>query len=165
MDSEVPGLRRRLDERALRRVVRAEETTLRPREAVSFAPFEFMEVIETPWSQSPLRDRVARMVFIVLLARKAAPIGDAYLHRAFAWEADHRSLATMEDEYERFRRGFAEDGPDSWPRPATTEVMHVRPHGRDGTDVPPLPGGRWRVRSSFWLNQPFVQLLIRLNDH
>jgi hypothetical protein len=35
----------------LRRVVRADEATLRPRESVSFAPIDFMEVIETPWSR------------------------------------------------------------------------------------------------------------------
>ena len=164
MDAEAPGLRLRLDERMLRRVVRADEATLRPREAVSFSPIDFMEVIETPWSESPLRERVTRMLFIVLLARKGAAVQDAYLHSAFAWEADHRTLATMEYEYERFRRAFAEDDPVRWPRPATTEVLHVRPHGRDGNDVRPLPDGRSHVRSSFWLNQPFVQLLIRLNE-
>lgn len=51
----------------------------------------------------------------------------------------------------------------SWPRSAATEVLHVRPHGRDGKDVLPLPDGRSHVRSSFWLNQSFMQLLIRLN--
>jgi len=164
LDAEAPGLRPRLDDRMLRRVVRADETTLRPREAVSFSAIDFMEVIETPWAKSPLRERVARMVFVVLLARKGAAVRDASLHSAFAWEADHRTLATMEHEYERFRRAFAEDDPVSWPRPAMTEVLHVRPHGRDGTDVRPLPGGRSHIKSSFWLNQPFVQLLIRLNE-
>lgn len=164
IDSESPGLRPQLDDMMLRRVVRADEATLRPREPVSFSPIDFMEVIETPWSESPLRERVARMLFIVLLAKKGAPVPDAYLHSAFAWEADHRALATMEYEYERFRRAFAEDDPVSWPRPATTEVLHVRPHGRDGKDLRPLPDGRSHIRSSFWLNQPFVQLLIRLNE-
>ena len=164
IDAEAPGLRPRLEGLMLRRVVRADEETLRPRESVSFAPIDFMEVIETPWSESPLRERVARMFFIVLLAKKGAAVQDSYLHSAFAWEADHRTLTTMEHEYERFRRAFAEDDPVTWPRPGGTEVLHVRPHGRDGKDVLPLPEGRSHVRSSFWLNQPFVQLLIRLND-
>lgn len=164
MDVESPGLRSRLDARMLRRVVRAAEETLRPREAVSFSPIDFMEVIRTPWSRSPMRERVARIIFIVLLAQKGAPVHASYLHGAFAWEADHRTLATMEHEYERFRSAFAEDDPATWPRPGVTEVLHVRPHGRNGRDVLPLPGGREHVRSSFWLNQPFVQLLIRLNE-
>ena len=164
MDVESPGLRTRLEDRMVRRVVRAAEETLRPREAVSFAPIDFMQVIDTPWAQSPLRQRVSRIIFVVLLAQKGAPVHESYLHAAFAWEADHRSLATMEYEYERFRRAFAEDDPATWPRPGATEVLHVRPHGRNGTDVLPLPGGREHVRSSFWLNQPFVQLLIRLNE-
>lgn len=164
IDAEAPGLRPRLEERMLRRVVRADEATLLPRESISFAPIDFMKVIATPWSQSPLRERVARMLFIVLLARKGAEVQDAYLHNAFAWEVDDRTLTTMEHEYERFRSAFAEDHPATWPRPGVTEVLHVRPHGRNGRDVLPLPGGREHVRSSFWLNQPFVQLLIRLNE-
>ncbi len=164
LDWGSPGLRPRLERRMLRRVVRAVEDTLRPREAVSFSAIDFMEVIETPWSESPLRARVSQMVFIVLLAKKGAPVHESYLHGAFAWQADHRTLATMEYEYESFRRAFAEDDPAWWPRPATTEVLHVRPHGRDANDVLPLPGGRSHVRSSFWLNQDFVQLLIRLNQ-
>ena len=164
MDAEAPGLRHRLESRMLRRVVRAAEDTLRPREAVSFSPIDFMDVIETPWSRSPLRERVTRMLFVVLLAPKGAPVPESRLHLAFAWEADHRTLATMEHEYERFRRAFAEEDPAAWPRPAVTEALHVRPHGRDGRDLRPLPGGRSHVRSSFWLNQSFVQLLIRLSD-
>jgi DNA mismatch repair protein MutH len=164
LDRERPGLRRDLDTTMLRRVVRADETTYRPKEAVSFASFEFMDVIGTPWEESALRERVARIVFIVLLFRKGAAVHEARLHNVFQWEADHRTLATMEQEYEWFRNAFAYEDPVAWPRPGMTEILHVRPHGRDATDVLPLPGGRFHVRSSFWLNQPFVQLLIRLND-
>ena len=164
LDLELPGLRPDLDERMLRRVVRADEVTYRPKEAVSFAPFEFMDVIETPWEESPLRGRVSRIVFVVLLTRRGSAVHEARLHNAFQWEADHRTLATMEQEYERFRLAFAQDDPVDWPRPGATEVLHVRPHGRNAADVLPLPGGRTHVRSSFWLNQSFVRLLIRLND-
>lgn len=96
IDAESPGLRRRLEGQMLRRVVRAVEETLRPREAVSFAPIDFMEVIETPWAHSTLKDRVARMAFIILLTRNGAAVQDSYLHSAFTWAADHRTLATME---------------------------------------------------------------------
>jgi hypothetical protein len=164
IDSEAPGLRPRLDDQMLRRVVRADQQTLRPREAVSFSAIDFMEVIKTPWSRSQLKHRLARLLFIVLLARKGAAVQESTLHSAFAWEPDHRTLATMEYEYERFRVAFAEEDPMSWPRPATTEILHVRPHGRDGMDLRPLPGGRLHVRSSFWLNPSFVQLLIRLHE-
>ena len=164
LDLELPGLRPALDDRMLRRVVRADEATYRPKEAVSFSAFKFMDVIETPWERSPLRERVERVVFVVLLTRRGAAVHEARLHNVFPWEADHRTIATMEQEYEMFRLAFAQDDPATWPRPGMTEVLHVRPHGRDAKDVLPLPGGRTHVRSSFWLNQSFVQLLIRLND-
>jgi DNA mismatch repair protein MutH len=163
IDLRAPGLRSELDSSALRRVVRADESTFRPKESVSFAAFEFLDVIATPWAESPLRERIARIAFVVLLTPRGGAVGDARLHDAFGWDADDRTLATMEQEYEMFRRAFAEDDPALWPRAGTTETLHVRPHGRDGKDVLPLPHGRTHVRSSFWLNQSFVQLLIRLN--
>lgn len=116
------------------------------------------------WKQSPLLERVARIVFIVLLTRSGAAVHVARLHSAFQWEAAHRALATMKQGYEMFRPTFAQDDPMTWPRPGSTEVLHVSPHGRNAEDVLPLPDGQSHVRSSFWLNQSFVQLLIRLND-
>jgi DNA mismatch repair protein MutH len=142
------------------RVCRVDPETLRPREAVSFTPFDFREVASTPWEESDVLAMLGRILFIVLDAPKGAKVGEARLRSVVMWSADPETIATMEREYERFRHAFREQPPSKWPGQRATEVLHVRPHGRDGRDVVPLPSGRMHVRSSLWLNQRFVQGVI-----
>ena len=145
------------------RVSRVDPVTLRPREAVSFTPFDFREVAETPWEESDVLATLGRILFIVLDAPKGATVGEARLRSVVMWSADPGTIATMEREYEAFRRAFTDAPPSDWPGQRATEVLHVRPHGRDGRDVVPLPNGGTHVRSSLWLNQRFVQDIIVRN--
>ena len=143
------------------RVIRVEPRTLRPREAVSFTPFDFVAVAETPWEESDVLAMLGRILFIVLDAPKGATVGEARFRSVVLWSAGPDTIATMEQEYERYRSAFREDPPSEWPGQRTTQVLHVRPHGRDGRDVVPLPNGGTHVRSSLWLNQRFVQEVLR----
>lgn len=143
------------------RVSRVNPETLKPREAVSFTPFDFREVAETPWEESDVLATLGRIMFIVLDAPKGAPVGGASLRSVVMWSAEPDTLATMEQEYELFRQAFTHAPPSDWPSQRSTEVLHVRPHGRDSRDVVPLPNGEMHVRSSLWLNQRFVQDLIQ----
>jgi DNA mismatch repair protein MutH len=142
------------------RVSRVNPVTLRPHEAVSFTPFDFREVAETPWEESDVLATLGRILFIVLDAPKGATVGEARLRSVVTWSAGPDTIATMEREYEAFRLAFMGSPPSEWPSQRSTEVLHVRPHGRDGSDVVPLPSGEMHVRSSLWLNQRFVQEII-----
>lgn len=145
------------------RVSRVDPVTLRPREAVSFTPFDFREVAETPWEESDVLATLGRILFIVLDAPKRAPVGGARLRSVVMWSAEPDTIATMEREYELYRRAFTDSPPSEWPSQRSTQMLHVRPHGRDGRDVVPLPNGGTHVRSSLWLNQRFVQdVIVRL---
>ena len=42
------------------------------------------------------------------------------------------------------------------PKQAESPVAHVRPHGRDGADVSPLPDGRMMAKQCFWLNNTYI---------
>jgi len=142
------------------RVTRVDPTTLRPREAVSFTPFDFREVAGTPWEESDVLATLGRILFVVLDAPKDAKVVEARLRSVVMWSAEPDTIATMEREYERFRQAFKDTPPSEWPGQRATEVLHVRPHGRDGRDVVQLPSGEMHVRSSLWLNQGFVQDVI-----
>lgn len=146
------------------RVTRVDPGTLRPREAVSFSPFDFLDVAATPWEESDVLATLGRILFVVLDAPKGATVLEARLRTVLMWSADTAAIGAMEREYEAYRRAFSELPPSEWPRPSATEVLHVRPHGRDGRDVVPLPGGGSHVRSSLWLNQEFVQDIFTRRD-
>lgn len=145
------------------RVIRVDPSSMRPREAVSFAPFEFTDVAATPWEESEVLAALGRVLFIVLDSRAGAAVTESRVRGSFLWTADPDTVATMKSEYERFRRAFVDQPPRSWPKARETRVLHVRPHGRNRHDVLPLPSGGTHVRSSFWFNQTFVQRLVIAN--
>jgi DNA mismatch repair protein MutH len=142
------------------RTVRALRTTLRPFESVSFPAIDFLEVAETPWEASPLQEQLNAVLFVVFTADRTDAPRDARLWTVFLWHPEPADLDLMREEYERYRRAIGTQPPDRWPTAAATEVLHVRPHGRDKQDRRPLPTGGNHVRSAFWLNQDYVQRLI-----
>lgn len=143
------------------KVTRINPDTLRPHEAVSFAPFDFTHVIATPWDESDALATLGQILFIVLEAPRGASVLDARLRAATLWSADRAAIATLEREYEQFRTAFSQLPATDWPRGSNTEILHVRPHGRNAKDLVTLPNGSTHVRSSFWLNQSFVQEILK----
>jgi DNA mismatch repair protein MutH len=143
------------------RTARAERTTLRPFESTSFPAIDFLEVVETPWDASPLQEQLNAVLFVIYVADRGQRPPAARLHTAFLWRPTDDEVDVMEREYEAFRTAIATRTPDRWPTARDTEILHVRPHGRDKGDRRPLPTGGDHVRSAFWLNQSYVRRLIQ----
>lgn len=143
------------------KVARVNPDTLRPHEAVSFAPFNFADVIATPWDESDALATLGQILFIVLEAPRGFSVLEARLRSATLWSADRDAIATLKREYEQFRRAFNQLPANEWPRASSTEILHVRPHGRNAQDLVTLPNGSTHVRSSFWFNQNFVQEILK----
>jgi DNA mismatch repair protein MutH len=83
------------------------------------------------------------------------------LCRPFRWSPSREETAGIRLEWERFRDVIAAGHIYERPAQSQTSYIHVRPHGRNATDTVPTPGGRITVKVSFWLNQRFVQELVR----
>lgn len=141
------------------RTMRVDPLTVRPKEAVSFPAFDPVELARETWETSELLSRVRSLLFIVFTDRGNIPASQ--LTTAFFWQPDHADLAVMQDEWERFRDRIAASQVDDLPGQTSTRILHVRPHGRDSTDRLALPNGVPWQRSSFWLNQGYLQELVR----
>lgn len=138
------------------RTMRVDPETSRPKEAVSFPAFDPRDLAEETWETSSLLASLRDFFFIVFTQRRDEAILDARLETGFFWRPSPRDLAVMEGEWRSCRDAIARSAPDALPTSAQTEILHVRPHGRDGHDVVPLPDGTPFRRSSFWLNQSYL---------
>jgi DNA mismatch repair protein MutH len=143
------------------KTTRVDPETSRPHEGTSFSPFSFVEVHQTPWDESDVLAQLGSILFVVFESRKQQAVGEAVLRRVKLWQASPTEIACLEQEYEKFRSAFGTLPPDRWPKASETEMLHVRPHTSTKRDQVPLPGGGTHVRSSFWLNQSFVQEVLR----
>lgn len=142
------------------RTIRVHRLTDRPFESVSFPAFDPCELAKEEWDGSTLEDQLRTILFVVLEADDDDRVIDARLRTAFFWHPTREQLAAAEHDWTIFRDHIAASDPEGMPLPSETRMIHVRPHGRDSKDRSPLPDGTYWQKSSFWLNQDFLQELV-----
>ncbi len=126
-----------------------------PKEAVSFSAFDYCDLVQQSWLDSDLRECLSqRFLFVVYqLDREGVPT----LLRTQFWTMPSQDVEEHAREcFERTVSLVMEDKTDYLPRSTDNRVCHVRPHGRDSSDVIPTPTGGLAVRRSFWLNQKYL---------
>jgi DNA mismatch repair protein MutH len=131
----------------------------RPWEAASFPAIDFRDVAEEEWESSPLVEQL-RSILLVVFHDPRKVVTEAVLDRVVHWRPTDEDVATMREEYEIFRRYIARSRPDLAPTEAQTRILHLRPHGSDGSDKVPLPDGTLYRRSSFWLNKSYLRRVL-----
>ena len=143
------------------KTARVDPETSRPHEGTSFSTFSFLDVYKTPWDESDVLAQLGSILFVVFESKRQQAVGDAILGRVVLWQASPDEIRCLEEEYERFRLAFGSLPASEWPKASETQMLHVRPHTSTSRDQVPLPGGGTHVRSSFWLNQTFVQEVLK----
>lgn len=132
-----------------------------PYEAVSFPAFKHLELIEEEWVDSTLLSQLDGLLIAPLRgSTRGTPPEVCTLVTPFIWRPSPDELAVVEKEWTMFRDMIRDGKADKLPTEAVTEMIHIRPHGRnaDDTDVAPVVGPL--TKKSFWLNKRFVQHLI-----
>jgi DNA mismatch repair protein MutH len=131
----------------------------RPWEATSFPAVDFRDVAEEEWESSPLVEQL-RSILLVVFHDPRKVVTEAVLDRVVHWRPTDEDVATMRQEYEILRGHIARSSPDLAPTEAQTQILHLRPHGSDGSDKVPLPDGTLYRRSSFWLNKSYLRRVL-----
>jgi DNA mismatch repair endonuclease MutH len=133
-----------------------------PYEAMSFPAFDPAELAEEEWEDSELCGRLQNVLMApVFRERRDDDLMDQRVCKPFRWTPSREQTNGIRVEWERYRDSFASGQVYNLPTSRETRFIHVRPHGRDGSDTVVVPGGRAIVRQSFWLNPTFVQELVR----
>lgn len=136
-----------------------------PYESVSFPAFAPLELAGQSFEESELLEQVSMLIFVAFGASERSSWSSLKVLGSKVWRPAGAELETMRAEWEVFRSAFARSQPESAPKESETRILHVRPHGRDGRDLVPLPSGRPYRRSSFWLNKRFVAEILSVLDH
>jgi DNA mismatch repair protein MutH len=132
-----------------------------PYEALSFPAFKHVELVNEDWEDSDLLARIEQMLIVPVRGRtRMTPQGECIVGEPLFWRPSKEQLDTIEREWTMFRDLISEGRADDLPKESETVAIHVRPHGRDASDVDPTPGGGQQTRKSFWLNKRFVHELL-----
>ena len=157
-----------------------------PFEAVSFPAVNLRELVEQEWEGveredgstakegSQLRDQLRFLLFVPTFTQHAGvPQELRVLGRPFLWSPSEEEWATIRREWERYREEVAEGKAryqlagngisrrNDLTKASQTTIIHMRPHGLDANDVDLDPMGNRVTKQCFWLNQRFIQKIVR----
>lgn len=163
------------------RAVRIEENG-EIKESLSFAPFEFTELLDENWDESVFRSYLDETKFFFVVFRKRN--GQYYLQGSLFWnmpvsDIEGEAKQCWVETQNTIKRGvelkikFDRNGKatvfNNLPGISDNRIAHVRPHAGkaaykfDGfcrgdihKDASQLPDGRWMTRQSFWFNSSYV---------
>ncbi len=127
------------------------------RESMSFSPFDYGDVLATPWEESGFAEALERKF---LLAVFQADVNGVERFVKFGyWNMPFSDRQEAEKVYGQTQSAI-KDGTYVLPGIAGSTVAHVRPHGRDSRDVVLCPDGEYRMKKSFWLNQRYIEKVV-----
>ena len=163
------------------KTINVREKDNKPFEAISFPAMRLNEFVnEKDWSDSILREYLNKILFIpVVKKNKNSKIDEKYLGKSFFWEPSAKEEKIIRNEWLQYKKevldgrckivkipaknkkGYIEVSKLS--KESQTEIIHMRPHGRDSNDRDEDYLGNSIVKQCFWLNKLFVKKLIEKN--
>ena len=127
-----------------------------PKESMSFPAMDYMEIVKETWEDSTLRDTLSSRKFLFLVYQYDDK-GVLRFTKHLFWNIPYADLEghvkkVWEKTVELVKTGHA----DKLPGIKNDPVCHVRPHGRDKTDVAMTPYGTPITKKCFWLNNSYI---------
>ena len=150
------------------------ESDLRPCEAMSFPAMRLAEFVEEEWEDSEFRAHLDCLFLIPTLGVHChQEPWSRQLAQPFFWSPSGQEEAGIVEEWQMFQREVLA-GKAAYKRidgrrisnltpGSKTKFIHMRPKGRDGSEDDVDPKGKPAQKLCFWLNQTFVQDLLRRN--
>lgn len=161
------------------RVVPVRSIDNRPWEAVSFPTFKIKELLKEEFEGSLLYEYVDRILFIpISREEKKTPMRKRIIGKPFFWSPSRSQWDTIEREWSNYQKeirsgkckitkiksGKKYKEVTGLTKESGTNIIHVRPHGKDRTDRDTDTYGNSVVKQSFWLNKDLVWRLIKENS-
>ncbi|MBQ7266416.1 MAG: restriction endonuclease [Firmicutes bacterium] len=140
------------------------------KESMSFPTFDFIKLSqEKEWEESELYNYIVPTKFLFVIFQENEK-GEYVFDRVKFWNIPNDDLDEVQRVWNRTVKTICEgvileekNGKiyNNLPKQSESEVAHVRPHGKDGSDKLPLPDGRMMTKQCFWFNRTYVEKQIR----
>ena len=126
------------------------------KEHMSFKNIVFTEIVDEDWEESYFYGAVTSK-FIIVLFKKDFPNQNYYLDRVFFWQIPTSDYPILKDIWEDTKSKIEAGDYNHFVSISDNRIAHVRPHGRDSSDLMLSPQGTMEKKKSFWLNRNYIQ--------
>lgn len=138
------------------------------KEAMSFINFKFLEIIEETWEESTLKMMFEQSKFLLVVFQDNDN-NEPVLKKAMFWNLPQKDLEQVKKVWHKTvkvikngveikeiktKKGIKRI--NNLPKSRDNDIAHVRPKGRKGKDMYPLPNGDKMAKQCFWLNKKYI---------
>jgi DNA mismatch repair protein MutH len=125
-----------------------------PKESMSFPAFKFLDIAAQDWEESDLYDKLNQKFFFVIYKYDAD--GILRFEKVKFWNMPYVDRESAADAWLITKKAIMSSKPADFPKLSTSDVIHVRPHGRNAQDTLELPDGTMYPKQCFWLNAQYI---------
>ena len=163
------------------KMINVRKKDCRPMEAISFPAMKLEEFVLEEWEESTFLPMISKILFIPIYKayKDIKDLDKLYLGKAFFWTPSNSEFDIIKQEWLNYqrevnngkcrvtkianktKRGYKEVSELS--KESATQIIHIRPHGRNSNDRDKDGLGNSIIKQSFWLNTKFIQQLIIKN--
>ena len=135
-----------------------------PKEAMSFPAFKYNEIIKETWLDSELYENFSTTKYLFMIYQYTDD-NTLIFKKAMFWNVPEKDLQTeikrvWTETVERIKNNEQNNLPQS----KDSNILHVRPHGRNKQDTYPTPDGKYATKKCFWFNKKYVKKQIEESE-
>lgn len=136
----------------------------RPKEAMSFENIKYNEIIyEEDFYESRLYDIFSsRFLFIVFREKTVGGIKDFYLEKAMFWTMPYKDLHMAIPYWDNIKDNVSKGNiaPEYFYKISDHKLFHVRPKGKNASDLTESPQGIMVKKYCYWFNPEYIKSIV-----
>ena len=126
------------------------------KESMSFKNVDFCEIVDEEWEDSYFYNAITSKFIIVLFKRDEGQ-EEYYLDRVIDWQVPVEDYHYFEEVWTDTRNKVAKGDYNHFMKISDNPASHIRPKGKNSTDLMFTPQGTQEKKKCFWINQSYVQ--------
>lgn len=128
------------------------------KESMSFPQIKYKQIVNEDWEDSELFETLSRKFFFVIFKKDKA--GEPVLQKVMFWNMPWSDVELMHDIWLDTKRKIAAGDFDRFIKISDHRIGHVRPKGRNATDLMETEAGTFEKRKAFWLHSGYIRQII-----
>ena len=137
----------------------------RPAEAMSFENINYFDILkEEDWYESRLYDLFTQRFFFVVFQEDEND--NVRLKKAFFWTMPAQDIAEAAAYWINIKRAVQDNhiAPEYFYRESEHKKFHVRPKGKNATDVTDNPNGGTAKKYCYWFNHDYIKSIVDASE-
>lgn len=125
-------------------------------ESLSFKNVDFCGIVDEEWEESDFYSAITSK-FIFVLFKHDTKDSEYYLDRIVFWHIPEKDYDIFKEVWADTKQKVTNGDYEHFIKISENHVSHIRPKGKNASDLMYTPQGTYEKKKCFWINQEYIQ--------